>query len=180
MMSHIRFPLSIGSNFDNEMNQYVRFAWENKNIDVHSLSISKMIDEFIRFKRKLMYNDACHINNLNSVMIDSVTIMLSDISIIGNKNFDGKVGLSIDPKKYDGPPFLIEFTIDATHDVENIYKAIINTGYFYLKGEGELDYVDEFDVTVMRQVKYCHITEFKINQICFYNTKLNTSTDLFK
>ena len=48
-----------------------------------------------------------------------------------------------------------------------------------IKGEGDINYVDTFDTSKMVDVKYSHITDFRVGQLCFYTKETDSVQVLF-
>jgi hypothetical protein len=81
------------------------------------------------------------------------------------------------PKTYSGSPLTVNlkmFNVDYER-----YAMINRIGHFFIKGEGDINYVDYIDSKTMNNITYSHITDFKVNQLCFYNLNTDTEQVLF-
>lgn len=181
----VSFPLNLGSKLDNDMANTFRFAWENQNIDVHSQSLGIVISALNAFclelsssvtTRLIFHDDVSNFTN-------SIEIHLVGFDILDNKNFDGlqlfKTKASINPKNFDGSPLQINFRMfNMTADKFALIKQI---GYFFIKGDGEINYVHDVAATVEGNVDvdYAYITDFNVNQVCFRNVNTNEERVLF-
>ncbi len=175
--NQLTFVLNFGVK-ENDMSRAFRFSWENQNVDVHQNSMYKVMNALLRFKADLLYNTLAHLQLLSERRVET---HLVDFDILNNKDFDGLVPAfrkpSINPKDYAGNPLLVTFKMYNTdYDVFNLIKK---SGHFFIRGEGEINYVEGFDVKTMNKFHYSHITDFTVNQLCFYTTETDSIQVLF-
>ena len=177
-----------GKNVENEIYKSFRHSWENQNIDVHGMALSIVMGALVEFKSKLMYNTHCYLRvgedmprHTDITRIGGIETHLIDFDILSNKQFDGlqtfRKKASINPKNYSGSPLTVNLRM-FNMNYER-YAMINRVGHFFIKGEGDINYVDTFDTSKMINVCYSHITDFKVNQLCFYNLNTDTEQVLF-
>jgi len=190
--NQITFVLNFGVK-DNDMSRAFRFSWENQNVDVHQTSMYKVMNALMKFKTDLLFNTVAylrikdkdsvdtHMASLSLQELPTIETHLVDFDILNNKNFDGLVPAfkkpSINPKDYDGSPLLVTLKMfGVDYDKFNLIKKC---GHFFIRGEGEINYVEGFDVKTMNNFHYSHITDFTVNQLCFYTTETDSIQVLF-
>ncbi len=173
----ITFPLNFGVKAS-DMSVAFRFSWENQNVDVHQNSMYKVMNALLKFKTDLIFDT---INYLKLENVGRIESHLVDFDILNNKNFDGLVPAfkkpSINPKDYDGSPLLVTLKMFNTN--YDVFRLIKNCGYFFIRGDGEINYVEGFDVKTMTDFHYSHITDFRVDQLCFYTKDTDSIQVLF-
>jgi hypothetical protein len=178
----LSFPLSFGLKEDNEMALSFRHSWENQNVDVHGQALSTVMSALNEFKTGLMFNTQNRLRIEDNDGWRSYETHLIDFDILNNMDFDNiqinKRKLSINPKKYSGSPLIVNLRMfNVNYDV---FSDIRKLGHFLIKGEGDINYVQYIDANSMNTTSgYSHITDFKVNQFCFFNFETKTEQILF-
>ena len=182
--NQITFPLNFGCH-DNDMSKSFRFSWENQNMDVHQNSHYKVMNALLKFKTDLLYNTNTRLNIYEFIdtqnIHKSIDTHLVDFYILNNNTFKGLDSSFkksyVNPANYTGSPLMVTFDmIDIDYATFNLIK---NRGRFFIRGEGELNYVRGFDNIKMVDYSYSHITEFTVNQLCYYTTETDSVQVLF-
>lgn len=188
--SEFSFPLSFGVKKDNEMFKVVRHAWENQSVDVHQRTLHKIMNELLKFKVEL--NPLGHISHVtirtggNYVepvkIVKNVETHLVDFDMLSNSDFSGlddtRISTPINPKSYSGSPVIVKFhCFNVTNDDYHLMK---DKGFFFARGEGEIDYVHQFDVSMMNDIHYGVVTEFKVDSLCWLNYVDGSEQVLYK
>jgi len=173
----VSFQLSLGSTIDNEMAKSLRHSWESQNVDIHSQALFIVITALNNFKTDIKFNVSAFLKIMdNMIPMNTIETELKDFDILTNKNFDGlqifRKSASINPKNFSGSPLLVNFRMyNINYDK---YRLIHRVGFFFIRGEGDINYVQTEDAS------FSHITDFKVNQLCFKNLNDDTEQVLFE
>lgn len=173
----VSFVCDLGSNPDGEIAKSFRHSWESQNVDVHSTALVTVMNALSNFKSKLLFNTHTFLKIIdNNIPGYAIETHLADFDILSNKNFDGlqsfRKKASINPKNYAGSPLTVNFRMyNMNYDK---YTLVRRLGHFYIKGDGEINYVNT------NNVSFSHITAFEVQKLCFKNLNNNTEQVLFE
>lgn len=178
----VAFPIDLGATIDNEMAKSFRHSWESQNVDVHSQALIIVMNALANFKTELQFNTHTFLKLVdNLIPMHTIETHLVDFDMLTNKNFDGlqlfRKSASINPNNYAGTPLLVNLRMyNMNYDK---YRLLCRIGNFFVKGEGDINYVNAMDNESMQDKSFSHITEFKVKQLCFRNLNNDSEQVLF-
>ncbi len=178
----VSFPLNLGKEEYNtgEVGKIFRHAWENQNVDVHQGTLVRVMTSLMNwkasqgigtYKSHQAYVNVKDKNGRGDIeTVSTVPVELKDFDILPNSEFKGLTNdkkAGINPKHYSGSPLMVNMRL---HNVNSeVYSNIAKRGFFFIKGDGEIDYVQYFHPVTMNNVSYGIITDFRVRQLCWLN-----------